>query len=160
MRVASLNLLLFLGVGCSPASPTLTSATCAPPPHASACDTADDVLRSCQPAGTRVYGVTGGRYVCTTSYCAGQGPSSFCTESGIVVKRSSGGAPLIITSQAGVYSHALEPGTYELCPERNACNYAGCTPCATVTLATGDVTRVDLFVEKGAFGEYDWMKAQ
>jgi len=107
-------------------------ASCSPTADDKACNYSDPDLRRC--AGAGIYGVTGSGTVCTTSNCGGAGPSNSCTDGNTIIATQIDGAgpPASATSHQGLYSLALAPGTYDVCPGELACHFAGCTPCARV----------------------------
>jgi hypothetical protein len=121
-----------------------------------ACAYSDADLRSCVTISSGIYGVGGEHLVCTTSDCGGQGPSAYCYD-GVTISAAvegvEGGAPAIATVHQGIYSLALEPATYEVCPhDPVGCTSTSCIHCVVVTIHAGELVRVDRSDESGTFG--------
>lgn len=135
-----------------PPAPEKRPPTCTPDESDQACTYEDVDLRACL-ATSGIYGATNEVAVCTTSNCGGQGPSpKTCTDGVKVSARVAGGTWLEAAAHHGLYTLALEPGTYELCPDAAGACTGGQCKCISVTIAAGARVRVDRSDQFGAFG--------
>jgi predicted small lipoprotein YifL len=130
------------------------SVDCAPTAEDNACYYTDTDLRSCLSLTSGIYGVTDLLAICTTSNCGGKGPRPPSCSNGVRLSaRAVGGGPWIeATSTYGIYSLALDPGDYEVCPDAMDCPRERCS-CALVTISAGQLVRVNRRDEFGAFGK-------
>jgi hypothetical protein len=139
---------IVLAAGCSKASPTTPTPSCA---SSDSCNSTDSQLRACASFATGLYGTAS--VSCAAGPCPA--PDEACASGELDVTGSTGAKTVTPIPSSGSFATALAAGTYQVCAKAEEGSV-----CIALVLAPGTLLRVDVGTEESPGGDYTQVSVQ